>query len=73
MAKSMGSAMWEGSLKECHGKIRLGSGSFEGAYSFASRFENGKGTNPEELLGAAEAGCFFYGLVSCSVQGRLFP
>jgi osmotically inducible protein OsmC len=38
--------------------MRLGSGAFEGAYSFTSRFENGPGTNPEELLGAAHAGCF---------------
>lgn len=38
--------------------MKLGSGAFEGAYSFKSRFENGTGTNPEELIGAAEAGCF---------------
>jgi lipoyl-dependent peroxiredoxin len=38
--------------------MKLGSGAFEGAYSFPSRFENGKGTNPEELIGAAHAGCF---------------
>ena len=38
--------------------MRLGSGAFEGNYSFASRMENGPGTNPEELIGAAEAGCF---------------
>jgi osmotically inducible protein OsmC len=38
--------------------MRLGSGSFEGPYSFKSRFENGAGTNPEELIGAAEAACF---------------
>ena len=52
------SAVWEGSLKEGKGKVRLGSGAFEGQYSFASRFEEGKGTNPEELIGAAHAGCF---------------
>jgi len=40
------------------GKMKLGSGDFERPYSFASRFERGKGTNPEELLGAAHAGCF---------------
>ena len=52
------SAVWEGSLQEGKGKMKLGSGAFEGQYSFASRFEEGKGTNPEELIGAAHAGCF---------------
>lgn len=52
------SAIWEGSLREGKGKMKLGSGAFEGAYSFASRFEEGSGTNPEELIGAAHAGCF---------------
>lgn len=52
------SAVWEGTLKGGSGKMKLGSGAFEGQYSFGSRFENGTGTNPEELIGAAEAGCF---------------
>jgi len=52
------SAVWEGDLKAGTGKMRLGSGAYEGPYSFASRFEEGKGTNPEELIGAAHAGCF---------------
>ncbi len=51
-------ARWEGSLKEGRGQVDVGSGAFKGAYSFASRFEEGPGTNPEELLGAAHAGCF---------------
>ncbi len=51
-------AVWEGNLKEGKGKMKLGSGAFEGAYSFASRFEDARGTNPEELIGAAHAGCF---------------
>ena len=51
-------ARWEGSLKEGSGEIDFGNGLFKGAYSFGSRFEDGKGTNPEELLGAAHAGCF---------------
>jgi osmotically inducible protein OsmC len=51
-------AVWEGTLKDGRGMIRLGSGAFEGAYSFGTRFEDKKGTNPEELLGAAHAGCF---------------
>ena len=51
-------ARWEGTIKEGKGTLDFGNGAFKGAYSFASRFENGKGTNPEELLGAAHAGCF---------------
>lgn len=51
-------AVWEGDLKGGNGKISLGSGAFEGRYSFGSRFEETGGTNPEELLAAAEAGCF---------------
>jgi len=58
MATRTGSALWEGTLKEGKGTMKLGSGAFEGPYSFSSRFESGKGTNPEELIGAAEAGCF---------------
>jgi len=50
-------AVWEGNLRDGNGTMRLGAGGFEGAYSFASRFEEGTGTNPEELLGAALAGC----------------
>jgi len=57
-------ANWEGSLKDGKGKMRLGSGAFEGAYSFSSRFEEGKGTNPEELIGAAHAGCYSMALSS---------
>jgi osmotically inducible protein OsmC len=51
-------AHWNGTLKEGSGRLRLGSGVFEGAYSFPSRFESGPGTNPEELIAAAHAGCF---------------
>src|SRR5258707_1875512 len=51
-------AVWEGDLKGGQGKVKLGSGAFEGKYSFTSRFEQGSGTNPEELLAAAHAGCF---------------
>jgi lipoyl-dependent peroxiredoxin len=51
-------AMWEGNLIKGKGKMKLGSGAFEGSYSFGSRFENSPGTNPEELIGAAHAGCF---------------
>lgn len=58
MATRTGSAVWEGTLKGGKGSLKLGSGAYEGAYSFSSRFEEGKGTNPEELIGAAEAACF---------------
>ncbi len=51
-------AVWQGNLREGKGTMKLGSGAFEGAYSFSSRFEEGTGTNPEELIGAAHAGCF---------------
>jgi len=57
-------AVWEGSLKEGHGNVALGSGAFEGPYSFGSRFEEAKGTNPEELIGAAHAGCFSMALTA---------
>jgi osmotically inducible protein OsmC len=51
-------ARWEGGLKDGKGNMRLGGGAFEGQYSFSSRFEEGMGTNPEELIAAAHAGCF---------------
>jgi osmotically inducible protein OsmC len=53
-----GFAVWEGSIREGKGTVRLESGLFEGPYSFSTRFENAAGTNPEELIGAAHAGCF---------------
>ncbi len=58
------SAEWHGTLKEGSGRLRLGSGAFEGAYSFPSRFESGPGTNPEELIAAAHAGCFSMALTA---------
>ena len=51
-------ARWEGDLKGGKGSMRLGSGAFEGGFSFGTRFEGAPGTNPEELIGAAHAGCF---------------
>ena len=51
-------ARWEGGLKGGKGNMRFGGGAFEGQYSFSSRFEEGTGTNPEELIAAAHAGCF---------------
>ena len=58
MQISTSSAVWKGSLKEGSGLMSVGSGSYEGPFSFASRFESGHGTNPEELIGAAIAGCY---------------
>lgn len=52
------SAVWNGSLKEGNGTMKLGSGAYEGAYSFGSRFLEDPGANPEELIAAAHAGCF---------------
>jgi lipoyl-dependent peroxiredoxin len=51
-------AAWHGSFRDGEGKMRLGSGAFEGFYSYRTRMEEDPGTNPEELLGAAHAGCF---------------
>ena len=51
-------AVWEGDLKAGKGSISTQSGAYKGAYSFSSRFEEGTGTNPEELIAAAHAGCF---------------
>jgi lipoyl-dependent peroxiredoxin len=51
-------AKWDGGLKEGKGHMEFGSGAFSGQYSFSSRFEEGTGTNPEELIGAAHAGCY---------------
>ena len=58
MPKRTANARWEGSLQEGSGTMRMASGAYEGPYSFQSRFEEGEGTNPEELIAAAHAGCF---------------
>jgi lipoyl-dependent peroxiredoxin len=57
-------ARWEGTIREGSGAMRLGSGAYEGAYSYVSRFESGPGTNPEELIAAAHAGCYSMALSS---------
>ena len=59
-------ARWNGSLQEGEGTMRMASGAYEGPYSFQSRFEEGDGTNPEELIAAAHAGCF-----SMALSGEL--
>ena len=66
MPKRNASARWDGSLTEGHGTMRMASGAYEGPYSFESRFEEGDGTNPEELIAAAHAGCF-----SMALSGEL--
>jgi lipoyl-dependent peroxiredoxin len=58
MPKRTAEARWEGSLQEGNGTMRMASGAYEGPYSFQSRFQEGDGTNPEELIAAAHAGCF---------------
>jgi osmotically inducible protein OsmC len=65
--KRSGSAVWKGSLKEGKGEVSTASGALKSLqYSFSTRFENGVGTNPEELIAAAHAGCF-----SMALSGQL--
>lgn len=66
MAARTAQATWQGTLNEGSGTLKLGSGVFEGPFTFKTRFENEPGTNPEELIGAAEAGCF-----TMALSGRL--
>lgn len=67
------SAEWQGDLKDGAGTMRLGSGAYEGSYSFVSRFESGTGTNPEELIAAAHAGCFSMALASMLTSAGHVP
>src|SRR2546426_7783522 len=66
-------ARWQRSLQDGSGTMRLGSGAFEGSYSFKSRMEDGAGTNPEELIGGAHAGCFFMAFSDALSQARPQP
>jgi osmotically inducible protein OsmC len=66
-------ATWEGNLKEGKGTMKFAGGGYEGPYSFASRFESGKGTNPEELIAAAHAGCFSMALSHALAQAGFTP
>ena len=61
-------AQWNGDLKSGHGTMSVGSGAFSGPFSFISRFEGSGDTNPEELLGAAHAGCFSMALSNALAQ-----
>jgi osmotically inducible protein OsmC len=67
------SAKWNGSLQEGDGTMALGSGAYEGPFSFRSRFQDGDGTNPEELIGAAHAGCFSMALSAVLGEGGHTP
>ncbi len=72
--KRTASAQWRGDLKSGKGSLNSTSGAFENLqYSFNSRFEEGKGTNPEELLAAAHAGCFSMALSAQLGQANLKP
>lgn len=71
MALRKANAEWKGGLKGGNGNLSLGSGAFEGKYSFQSRFEEGTGTNPEELVAAAHAACFSMAL-SGALEGAGF-
>lgn len=66
-------AVWEGTLKQGKGRMTVGDGVYEGPYSFVSRFENGRGTNPEELIAAAHAGCFSMALAFGLEQAGYSP
>ncbi len=68
MTARTSSARWHGDLKEGNGTMALGSGAFTGEFTFASRFEEGAGTNPEELLAAAHAGCFSMSVANLLAQ-----
>ena len=68
MVKRVADAQWQGDLQSGAGSVALGSGAFRGPYSYKSRFEQGSGTNPEELLGAAHAACYSMALAFALAQ-----
>jgi osmotically inducible protein OsmC len=73
MTTSRASAVWEGTLKEGKGSFKAGSGAFGGNYSFRTRFEGAAGTNPEELIAAAEAACLSMALAAGLEQAGTPP
>jgi len=73
MAVRQSSAEWKGTLKEGAGTMTIGKDWYEGPFTFASRFESGEGTNPEELVGAAHAGCFSMFLSSVLTKAGFPP
>ncbi len=66
-------AVWNGTLRDGNGTMKMESGAYEGQYSFASRFEEGTGTNPEELIAAAHAGCFSMALSAELTKAGIEP
>lgn len=73
MAKRTATAKWSGSIMEGEGRMALGSGTWEGPYSFKTRFEGEGAANPEELIGAAHAGCFTMSLSGALTQAGHAP
>lgn len=73
MPQRRADAHWEGDLLHGKGTMRLGSGAFEGAYSFGTRMQSAAGTNPEELIAAAHAGCFSMALSAVLGKAGLKP
>jgi osmotically inducible protein OsmC len=73
MPTRQSSAVWKGGLKNGSGQLTVGKGAFEGSYSFASRFETGTGTNPEELIAAAHAACLSMALAAGLERGGTVP
>ena len=73
MTTRTSSARWQGDLKGGSGSLALGSGAFEGQYNFTSRFEEGVGTNPEELVAAALAGCYSMALSNTLATAGFTP
>jgi lipoyl-dependent peroxiredoxin len=73
MAVRNAEAVWQGTLREGAGSLKLGSGVYEGPYTYASRFEEAAGTNPEELIGAAHAGCFSMFLAAVLTRAGFTP
>ncbi len=71
MADRKASAIWEGTLKDGKGSMHFAD--YDGPFTFASRFEEGKGTNPEELLGAAHAGCYSMALSGGLTEAGFTP
>ncbi len=73
MAIRSSTAEWKGTLKEGSGTMKVGKTGYEGPFTYASRFESGPGTNPEELVGAAHAGCFSMFLASLLTKAGFKP
>lgn len=73
MAVRISTAEWKGTLREGSGTMKVGKTGYEGPFTYASRFESGPGTNPEELIGAAHAGCFSMFLSALLTKAGLKP